>query len=40
MSRVKVAWKTKDEHTLQEVRDGKVPELTGFQKLDVILYLK
>jgi hypothetical protein len=38
MSRVKVAWKTKDEHTPQEVRDGKVPELTDFKKLDVTLY--
>jgi hypothetical protein len=33
MSRVKVAWKTKDEYTPQDVRDGKVPELTGFQEI-------
>jgi hypothetical protein len=33
MSRVKVAWKTKDEHTPQAVWDSKVPELTGFQEI-------
>ena len=32
-SKVKVAWKTKDEYTPQEVQDGKVPELTGFQEI-------
>ena len=33
MSRVKVAWKTHDSNTPQEVREGKVPELTGFQEI-------
>ena len=33
MLRVKVAWKTHDTNTLQEVREGKVPELTGFQEI-------
>jgi hypothetical protein len=33
MSRVKVAWKTLDANTPHEVRDGKVPELTGFQEI-------
>jgi hypothetical protein len=33
MSRVKVAWKTLDANTPREVRDGKVPELTGFQEI-------
>jgi ribosomal protein L31E len=33
MSRVKVAWKTLDTSTPQEARDGKVPELTGFQEI-------
>ena len=30
MSRVKVAWKTHNANTPQEVWNGKVPELTGF----------
>jgi Reverse transcriptase (RNA-dependent DNA polymerase) len=33
MSRVKVAWEVKDEYTPQDVRDGKVPELTSFQEI-------
>ena len=28
-----MAWETKDEYPPQEVRDGKVPELTGFQEI-------
>jgi hypothetical protein len=33
MTRVKVTWKTHDSNTLQEVREGKVHELTGFQEI-------
>jgi Reverse transcriptase (RNA-dependent DNA polymerase) len=33
MSQVKVAWEAKDEYTPQDVRNGKVPELTGFQEI-------
>ena len=33
MSKVKSAWKTHDANTPKEVRDGKVPELTGFQEI-------
>jgi hypothetical protein len=33
MAKVKVAWKTHDANTPKEVRDGKVPELTGFQEI-------
>ena len=33
MSRVKVAWKTHDTNTPQEVREGKVPEFRSFQEI-------
>jgi hypothetical protein len=33
MSRVKIAWKTHDSNTPQEVREGKVHELIGFQEI-------
>jgi hypothetical protein len=33
MTRVKVAWVTHDGHTPQEVRDGKAPNLIGFQEI-------
>jgi hypothetical protein len=33
MTRVKVAWVTHDGHTPQEVRDGKAPDLIGFQEI-------
>jgi hypothetical protein len=33
MSRVKIAWKTDDGHTPQQVREGKVPKFTGFQEI-------
>jgi hypothetical protein len=33
MLRVKVAWKMLNVNTPQEVRDGKVPDLTGFQEI-------
>jgi hypothetical protein len=33
MSRVKIAWKTDDNHTPQQVREGKVPEFMGFQEI-------
>jgi hypothetical protein len=33
MPRVRVAWKTHDANTPQEVRDGKVLELNGFQEI-------
>ena len=33
MLRVKVAWKTHDTNSPQEVRAGKVPEFTGFQEI-------
>ena len=33
MSPVKIAWKTDDNHTPQQVRGGKVPEFTGFQEI-------
>ena len=33
MSRVKVTWKTHNAHSPQQVRQGKVPELIGFQEI-------
>jgi Reverse transcriptase (RNA-dependent DNA polymerase) len=33
MARVKIAWKTHDANTPQEVREGKVPELKSFQEI-------
>jgi hypothetical protein len=33
MSHVKIAWKANDGHTPQQVREGKVPEFTGFQEI-------
>ena len=33
MAKVKVAWKTHDGHTPQQVREGNVPDLIGFQEI-------
>jgi hypothetical protein len=33
MAKVKVAWATHDECMLQQVREGNVPDLTGFQEI-------
>ena len=35
MSRVKVAWKTHDGHTPDEVRKGKAEDLIGYQEIGV-----
>jgi hypothetical protein len=36
MSCVKIAWKTDDGHTLQQVWEGKIPKFTGFQEMDAV----
>ena len=33
MSKVKIAWKTHDGHTPQQIRNGKVSEFIGFQEI-------